>query len=133
MVIRPIDVLVALVTVVGAALVVPSFDFGNSVTRGVMWGLLSALTFALLSVFNKKNVKTYSSLVIAFYQDFVAAIVLLPLFFLVSPVITSTDIFWLVILGVVFTALSHTLFIQGMSRSKRKPQASLPAWSQYME
>ena len=112
------DLLIAFATVVGAALVVPSFDLGNSVTQGVVWGLLSAFTFALLSVFNKKNVKTYSSLVIAFYQDLVVAIVLLPFFFFVSPVIKSVDIFWLLILGVIFTALSHTLFIQGMAKVK---------------
>lgn len=116
--IQTIDIVTAVITVLGAALVVPSFQLGNSTTQGVIWGLISAFTFALLSVFNKKNVKAYSSLVIAFYQDLVATIVLLPFFFISKPSLHPTNIILLVVLGVIFTALSHSLFIQGMTKVK---------------
>lgn len=116
--IRGIDIGIALLTVIGAALVVPSLELGNSVTQGVIWGLISAFTFGLLSVFNKKNVKEYSSLVIAFYQDLVATLVLLPFLFFVRPTFSANSLVLLCILGVIFTALSHTLFIQGMLKIK---------------
>ena len=61
--------------------VIPSFEIGNKLTQGILWGLATALTFAILSILNRRYVKEYSSLVINFYQDSVAAIVLLPFLF----------------------------------------------------
>lgn len=112
---RLIDIAIALVTVIGAVLVVPSFTLENQITQGFLWGVVSALTFALLSIFNKWNVERYSSLVVAFYQDAAAAVMLLPAFFLNTTPITTTDWGLLVLLGVIFTALAHTLYIQGLS------------------
>jgi drug/metabolite transporter (DMT)-like permease len=99
-----------------------------------MWGVLSAATFALLSVANRWLGRTYPSLMISLYQDGIAAVVLLPALFL-----PATGSFWtpheliiLLILGVVCTALAHTLFIASM-RDITAQSASLlaglePVW-----
>ncbi|MEL6268429.1 MAG: DMT family transporter [Chloroflexota bacterium] len=50
------DVVVAVITIIGAVLVVPAFDLENDVTRGFMWGLASSSSFALLSILNKISV-----------------------------------------------------------------------------
>jgi drug/metabolite transporter (DMT)-like permease len=99
----------------GVFLIVPRFDLADSVYRGVLWGLLSGLTFAVLTLFNRRLVRSYSSLAIAFFEDLSAALFLLPALALVtsgSPVFR--DLGLLVVLGVVCTAGSHTLFIRGM-------------------
>lgn len=112
------DIVTALITLFGVALIIPKFELGNNVTQGVIWGIISGFTFAVLSILNRKYVKNYSSLVIAFYQDVVAAIVLLPFLFFTKATFNSKDIFLLVLLGVVFTAVSHSLFIKGMTHVK---------------
>src|SRR5262245_14506989 len=112
------NVAIAFVTLIGVAFIVPTFDLGNNVTQGVLWGAVSGLTFALLSIINKKYVDTYSSLVIAFYQDGVAAFALLPFVIIDGPVFSSLDIMLLILLGVLFTAVAHTLFIKGMTSIK---------------
>lgn len=104
----------ATVALLGVILIIPEWKLGNNITLGVFWGTLSGATFALLSVLNRKYVRTYSSLQIAFYQDLVAFLVLLPFWFLLQPVPSATDWWLLLLLGIVFTALSHTLFISGM-------------------
>jgi drug/metabolite transporter (DMT)-like permease len=111
-----IQIVAALLILPGIFLLVPSFTLQNQTTLGVMWGVLSGASFALLSVTNRWLGRTYSSLMISLYQDGIAAIVLLPIFF-----ITATGSFWtphalliLFILGVVCTALAHTLFIASM-------------------
>jgi len=112
------DVIVALVTFGGVALVVPKFEIADNMTRGVMWGVLGGFTFAVLSILNRKYVRSYSSLVIAFYQDLVAAIVLLP-FLVLTPVdFQVKDFLLLLFLGIVCTGLSHSLFIQGLKNVK---------------
>ncbi len=111
-----IQIVAALLILPGIYLLVPSFTLQNQTTLGVMWGVLSGASFALLSVTNRWFGRTYSSLMISLYQDGIAAIVLLPIFFF-----TATGSFWtphalliLFILGVVCTALAHTLFIASM-------------------
>ncbi len=129
-----IQIVAALLILPGIYLLVPSFTLQNQTTLGVIWGVLSGASFALLSVTNRWLGRSYSSLMISLYQDGIAAIVLLPIFLL-----TATGSFWtlhaliiLFILGVVCTALAHTLFIASM-RDITAQSASLlaslePVW-----
>ena len=112
------DILVAFIAVLGVGLVIEGFEIRNSMTLGAIWGIVSGFTFALLSIMNRKYVKEYSSIVVAFYQDSIATVVLFPFLFVAAPVFRLTDIFLLFILGVVFTGLAHTLFIKGLSNVK---------------
>ena len=112
------DIFLAVITFLGVILVVPRFEIANNITRGALWGIASGFTFAVLSLLNRKYVKKYSSIVIAFYQDSAAAIVLLPFLFLMEFTITIKDILLLVLLGVCFTAIAHTLFIKGLTNIK---------------
>ncbi|MDF2590700.1 MAG: EamA family transporter [Clostridia bacterium] len=112
------NIVVAIITFLGIVLVIPSFEFGNSVTQGVIWGLVSGFTYGILSVLNKKYVKEYPSSVIAFYEQFIAAIILIPFYFLQKPIIQTNDILLLALLGVVFTGISHLLFINSLKDIK---------------
>lgn len=116
--IRRVDIVVALVAFTGVALVIPSFELGNNMTQGAIWGVISGFTFAILSILNRKYVVNYSSRVIAFYQDATAVLILLPFLFILQPSFTAQDILLLVLLGVVFTGIAHTLFIGGLSHVK---------------
>ena len=112
------DILVAFVAVIGVALVIEEFEIRNSMTRGALWGIASGFTFAILSIMNRKYVKEYSSIIVAFYQDSIATVVLLPFLILAAPVFRLNDILLLSILGVIFTGLAHTLFIKGLASVK---------------
>jgi len=109
------DIFLALVTFFGVILVIPRLEIASNITRGAFWGIVSGFTFAVLSILNRKYVKKYSSLVIAFYQDSAAAIVLLPFLFFMEFTITLKDILLLALLGTCFTAIAHTLFIKGLT------------------
>ncbi|MBW2178286.1 MAG: EamA family transporter [Deltaproteobacteria bacterium] len=112
--VRVFDILISVVVFWGLVLVIPEFDLSNNLTRGVFWGVFSGFTFAVLSILNRRYVADYSALAIALYQDVVACLILLP--FVGHSVLSLTSSQWsyLVLLGVVFTALAHTLFIRGM-------------------
>jgi drug/metabolite transporter (DMT)-like permease len=115
---RARDVLIALVVFGGLVLVVPEFDLSNNLTLGVIWGTFSGFTFAVLSILNRKYVADYSALVVTLYQDAVACLILLP--FVGHTALSLTPGEWggLILLGVVFTALAHALFIRGMMAVK---------------
>lgn len=112
------NIFFSLFCVVGVFLIIPRFDLDNSTFVGVLWGLLSSVTFAFLTILNRKLTQHFSSLLIAFYQDFFAMLFLLPFYFVLQPALNTNDILLLCVLGVFCTAGSHTLFIKGMKRIK---------------
>ena len=112
------DIVIAVVTFLGVLLVIPKFELENNLTQGVLWGIVSGFTYAILSMLNRKYVKEYPSSIIAFYEQFAAAIVLSPFIFLQKPIFQPKDILLLILLGIVFTGISHSLFINGLKKIK---------------
>ena len=105
------DVLTALLVVAGLFCVFPAYDISNRVTQGALWGILSGFTFAVLSLCNRMHAKKLPPLLVSFYQLSVAALITLPLVVISGAQPSKTDIFLMMILGIVFTAIAQTLFI----------------------
>lgn len=110
------DVLAALAVSAGLLLVTPSFDAGDRLTRGLLWGMVSAFTYALLALLSRRYAGRYPAICISFYQQGVAALCMLPLA-LAAPWQGSLDarsLAGLVLLGVVFTALGQGLVVASL-------------------
>ena len=116
----------ACVALAGVALVLPSFDLDNALTRGGLIGLLSGLLFGVLTVFNRRFVAELPAIRLALWQNAVAGAVLLPLCYREVAMVRGADLGLVVLLGVVFTGLAHTMFIRGM-RTVEATTASLAA------
>lgn len=112
------DLLIAGLTFAGVLLIIPDFELKSDYTQGALWGMLSGLSFAFLAILNRKYVRNYSGIQLAFFQDLTATLLLLPFYFYWSPTISTADFGLLLILGVLFTALSHSLFINGLQTVK---------------
>lgn len=108
----------------GVFLIVPRLDLGNAVYQGVLWGLVAGLTFAVLTLFNRRLAQQHSSLGIAFLEDLFAALFLLPCLLIIPARPSARNLALLAVLGVACTAVSHTLFIEGM-RHIRAQTASI--------
>jgi drug/metabolite transporter (DMT)-like permease len=117
---RATDAVLACIALTGIAILIPSFDLGNRTMQGVLWGVTSGLTFALLSLLNRKCVGQHPGIALALYQDAIAAAVLLPFVLPRWPPLTVTTLVLLLILGVLCTAVAHTLFITGMRAIKAR-------------
>lgn len=108
------DVAAAVAVMAGLALVIPSFDFSNRVTQGVLWGLLSGVSFAALSLLNRMHVGKYPPLMVTFYQFVFAAMASSPFALASGPAVTGKDLLLMMVLGVVCTAAAHGLFIASL-------------------
>ncbi|MFC0692804.1 DMT family transporter [Paraburkholderia humisilvae] len=108
------DVITALIVTVGLVLVTPSLDFRNHLTQGVLWGILSAFAYAVLALLNRLYTARYPSVSISFYQQAVAALCILPFAFQAQAPISATDWVYLIVLGVVFTALGQGLVVASL-------------------
>lgn len=111
---QAIDVVLASLALSGVAILTPRFELGERLTQGILWGIASGFTFALLSLLNRRFVRQHSSMTIAFYQDLFAAVALLPFALAHWPTFTVQDVLLLVVLGVLCTAVAHSLFIAGL-------------------
>lgn len=112
---RTFDLITALSVVVGLAIMISPNPFGGRIFSGVLWGTLSGFTFAILSLLNRQWVRDYPPVVIAFFQNGTAALLLLPMFFCFEFSINLNQVGLLMLLGVVCTAFSHALFIRGLA------------------
>ena len=123
---RGADVLAAFVMFGGVLLVVPRLGAGPGMTAGMIWGMVSSVSYAVMSLLNRKFVSRYEGSVVAFYEQGTAALMMLPLLLFERPHATALDWALLAVLGVVLTGVAHSLFISGM-RSVRAQTAGVIA------
>lgn len=114
------DVFLAMIALVGVAFVLPNFEFNDRYTQGALWGIASGASFAVLTLLSKRMIKGYTSAAVSFYQNGIAGLVLMPFF--LSDILRGTEKDWLylLLLGLLFTAIAHTLFISSMHSLKAK-------------
>lgn len=121
-----IDIFSGVAVLFGIYLLVPEFRLEDTITRGVLWGMLSALLFALRNIIQGRYFSQYPARQALFYQVLVTIVVLLPFGGQVISEVTTLQWGQLALLGVVFTALPHTLFAFSL-RHFRAKTASLVA------
>lgn len=108
------EIILAIAVFIGVILILPTYDLSSNLTLGAIYGILSALTFAILAIANRNFVQKYSGSKILFYEIIGSAIFLSPLLFLQEIKIDENNLKLIFIFGALFTATSHTLFIRGM-------------------
>jgi drug/metabolite transporter (DMT)-like permease len=86
--------------------------------NGIITGLVSGLTYAILSLLNRSFSAKYDSKIIVFYEQLSEAIILLPFVFIIKPAVPVKDLILLAVLGIVFTAAAHALFVKGLTHVK---------------
>lgn len=112
------NVVVALVMFVGVLITVPEFSLENQVTLAIIIGLISAFSYALLCLINRYFSSHYSGRTICLYEQGVATVVLIPSLFLVEATLSSIDLTAIIFLGVVCTAIAHSIYVNSLKQVK---------------
>jgi drug/metabolite transporter (DMT)-like permease len=120
------DLTVALIVLVGVYLAVPGGIHGGRIALGAALGIFSAFLYTLRNILYRKYLSRYPSSAMMFYQIAVAGVLLLP--FVTPGIDLLTDHRWIyiIVLGVIFTAVAHTLFADSL-RTIRASTAGLIA------
>ena len=124
-----VDILSGFSVLFGIYLLMPEIELNNHTTQGVLWGVLSALLFSLRNIIQGKHCSHISARHALLYQALVVIIVLLPFGIDIVPEVTELQWWQLLLLGVMFTALPHTLFAHSLLHLRAKT-ASLVACMQ---
>ena len=111
--IRGQNLIFALLTFGGILLVLPLNQGGVELT-GALLGVFSGFLYALLCTMNRHFAKDCEAGLTAFWEQSAAAVFLLTPALLLRAVPTPRDVLLLLLLGVFFTGLAHTLFIRSL-------------------
>lgn len=108
------EALLLLLVTLGLVLVTPSFELANQGTVGLLWGLASGLSFALLAMTNRRATDGRNGVQVVFWQNATVAAIMAP--FAVFDLVDLGAIDWthLAILGVLCTAVSQALFVKSL-------------------
>ena len=101
----------ALILLIGVLITIPEFSMENQVTVGIIWGMISSFTYAIITLANRYFSKKYEGRIVCLYEQGTAAIVLLPAAFLVQTTWRTQDIVGVAIIGCVCTAFAYTLYV----------------------
>lgn len=112
------SVATALVMLLGVGITVPAFSLENQITIGILWGLVSALSYAVMSLSNRYLSCRYAARTICLYEQGMAAVVLLPAVCLSQGSWTPRDFVGIAVLGLVCTALAHSLYVAAQRHVK---------------
>lgn len=98
----------------GLVLVTPDFDLGSEATLGLAWAVLSGLLFALVSVANRATTAGVKPAQAALWQNISILLLTLPLVYSALPTVRALDWLWIALLGLLCTALAHSLFVASL-------------------
>lgn len=112
--VMPLNILVSLIMIGGVVILVPLDALGGNMAMGVAYGMFANLAYTILSLVNRWFARRYNGFVISFYEQGIAAIVLLPVLIFVPFSGTAQTIGELAVYGIICTAISHSLFINGL-------------------
>ena len=108
----------AIVLLVGVIITIPEFSMENQVTIGIAWGMLSSLTYAIITLANRYFSGKYQGRIVSLYEQGTAAIVLLPALFLVKATWRAQDIIGVALIGCICTAFAYSLYISAQKKVK---------------
>ena len=114
------DIISSIAVLFGIYLIVPEFSLDNSTLVGVLFGVFSALMMSLRNIMQRRYFSAYTASHSLFYQTLVVMLVLAAFIDTDISHIESDQWWLLLLLGIVFTALPHTLFANGLLHLKAK-------------
>ncbi|WOH36081.1 DMT family transporter [Thalassotalea fonticola] len=104
----------ALLCILGIYLVEAAQPIAQSDITALAIGLFSALSFAILTMFNQKFVQHCSPIAVTFWQNLFAGLWLCPALFIYQIWPSANETLLIALLGIVFTALAHSLLLSSL-------------------
>ena len=111
---NPVHIILAIMVLLGIYILAPNFNFESTYLKGIAFGVLSALSYALRNLILKRHVKNYNGTALMTQQAIIVSIILLPVMFTMNLDNIETQAPYLLILGLITTALGHSLFIRSL-------------------
>jgi drug/metabolite transporter (DMT)-like permease len=110
----PIHLVLGFMVLLGIYILAPEFDLESEQLQGILFGLLSALCYAIRILILKGQVAKYNGTVLMFYQVAIITVVLAPVLFFMDTSNITTQYPYVFLLALITTAIGHTMFVNSL-------------------
>lgn len=111
---NPIYLILGLMVLAGLSLLVPEFDIESNQVKGVLFGVFSAVCYAIRILILKQHVVNYNGTMLMFYQTVIVSILLLPTLFFMDLSGLQDQFQYLLLLALITTAIGHSLMLHSL-------------------
>jgi len=109
---NPIHILLGVIVLLGIYILAPDFDLASSQFKGILFGLMSSVFYAIRILMLKQHIVRYDGVMLMFYQVFILSIVLLPVLLFMDTSNIQTQFPYIIILALISTVFGHTMMVQ---------------------
>ncbi|NRD18819.1 EamA family transporter [Winogradskyella eckloniae] len=114
----PIHIILGVMVLLGIYFLAPEFDFQNNYLQGILFGLISAVCYAIRILMLKEQVARYNATMLMFYQVIIVSVLLFPVLFFMDTSHIATQYPYIILLAIVTTVIGHTLFVNSLQYFK---------------
>ncbi|REG89600.1 DMT family transporter [Winogradskyella sediminis] len=114
----PIHIVLGIMVLLGIYILAPDFNLESNQLQGVLFGILSALCYALRILMLKDHITNYSGIMLMFYQVLILTVVLAPILFFMDTSNIKTQYPYVLLLAIVTTTFGHTMFVNSLQYFK---------------
>ena len=107
----PMYIVLSLMVLLGLYILTPKFSPNNTYFEAILFGVVSALLYALRNIISKKLISRYTGMSIMLYQLVLLTFVLLPVIFYFNTTNISVQFPFIVALALITTAIGHTMIV----------------------
>ena len=107
-------IVLGILILAGIYILSPDFDLENTQVKGILWGVSSAVCYALRILILKDHAKNYHGTTLMIYQLIVLSIILLPVMFTMETANITTQYPYVILLALLTTAIGHSLFVHSL-------------------
>ncbi|WP_299619205.1 DMT family transporter [uncultured Tenacibaculum sp.] len=111
---NPIYIVLGILVLLGLYILSPDFTFENTTVQGMIFGVISALCYAIRILILKRYVNEYNGVVLMFYQTVIISICLFPTLFFMDISGVQSQLPYLLLLAFLTTAIGHSLMVYSL-------------------
>jgi len=111
---NPVYIILGILVLLGLYVLSPDFTFENSTFKGIIFGLVSALCYAIRILILKQYVHQYNGVMLMFYQTIIITICLFPTLFFMDVSGVKTQLPYILLLALITTAIGHSLMVYSL-------------------
>ncbi|MGC1471940.1 MAG: DMT family transporter [Psychroserpens sp.] len=114
----PVHLILGAMVLLGVYFLAPDLDFESSHAQGVLWGIFSAICYAIRTIMLKKPVSIYNGSMLMFYQVLTLTLALVIALFIKDTSGIKSQYPYVILLALLTTAIGHTLFVNSLKYFK---------------
>ena len=108
---NPIHLILGLLVVLGIYILAPELNLESNETKGILFGVLSAICYSLRILILKQQIANYNASMLMFHQTLIITIILIPVLFYGDVSNLQSQFPYLILVALVTTAIGHTLLV----------------------